>query len=182
MTHAQLRSLSGWATVLGALAVLIGTIASDVLFPDSFNPSNAMNPLFVPLNLLGTIGALLVLLGLPGLYVSRYVDMGVAGFIGSVLIAVSAMLFGVFFGFFSVVFQPVIAAQAPQLISGEPPPALLVFVVVGTIIQVLGATLLALPMLRGSLRPRWGGYVLVVSAVLTVVSFSSPARIAVSTP
>ncbi|MBV9356036.1 MAG: hypothetical protein JO023_10975, partial [Chloroflexi bacterium] len=47
----------------------------------------------------------------------------------------------------------------------------LVFFVLGTLVEVVGSLLLALPMLRGSMRPRWAGYVLVVSAVLAAVSF-----------
>jgi hypothetical protein len=171
MTLAQLRRLSGWALVLGGLAALIGNVATGVLFPDNFNPTYAGNPLFVPLNLLALLGTLLLVLGLPGLYAARRVELAVAGFVGIVLIAVTAMLFGVFFGLFALIVEPFLSAQAPQLLSGDPPASLLVFLVVSTIIQVVGSILFALPMLRGALQPRWAGYVLVISAVLAVVSF-----------
>ncbi|MBV9356529.1 MAG: hypothetical protein JO023_13505, partial [Chloroflexi bacterium] len=171
MTLAQLRSFSGWVLVVGAIAALVGNTASGVLFPDSSNPAYSTTPLFVPLNLLGAVGAGLLLLGLPGLYASHRLELRVSGFVGIVLIAVTAMMFGIFLGLFTVIVQPFVAVQAPQLMAAQPPVALLVFFVLGTLVEVVGSLLLALPMLRGSMRPRWAGYVLVVSAVLAAVSF-----------
>ena len=97
--------------------------------------------------------------------------MGTAGLVGAVLIAVTGMIFGVFFGLFSVLLQPYLAAQAPQLLSGDGPPALFPFFILGTVLQVIGSILFALPMLRGRMLPRWPGYALVVSAIFAIVSF-----------
>jgi hypothetical protein len=171
MASAPLFRLSGLTLLIGAVAALIGNIATGLLFPDNNNPSYALNPSYVPLNLLATIGSILLLLGLPGLYAKRARELGVAGLVGTVLIALTGMMFGVFFGLFAVLFQSYLAAQAPQLLSGEGPPALFPFFILGTLAQVIGSILFALPMLRGSMLPRWPGYALVVSALVAVVSF-----------
>lgn len=171
MTPAGLFRLSGLALVVGAIAAVIGNVATSVLFPDMNSPSVATSPLFVPLNLLATVGTVLVLLGFPGLYAWRAHEMGIAGLVGAVLIALTGMMFGVFFGLFSVLFQPYLAAQVPQLLSGDGPPALFPFFILGTLFQVIGSILFALPMLRGRMLPRWPGYALVVSALVAIVSF-----------
>jgi len=103
---------------------VIGNVATSVLFPDVNSPSDAMSALYVPLNLLATVRTILVLLGFPGLYAWRAHEMGIAGLVGAVLIALTGMMCGVFFGLFSVLFQPYLAAQAPQLLSGDGPPAI----------------------------------------------------------
>jgi hypothetical protein len=171
MTPAGLFRLSGLALTVGAIVAVIGNIATSVLFPDMNSPSEAMSASYVPLNLLATVGTVLVLLGFPGLYAWRAHEMGIAGLVGAVLIALTGMMFGVFFGLFSVLFQPYLAAQAPQIFSGDGPPALFPFFILGTVFQVIGSILFALPMLRGRMLPRWPGYALVVSALVAIVSF-----------
>ena len=171
MAPATLLRFSGLTLVIGAAMALIGNTATSLLFPDNSNPTYAINPLYVPLNLLATIGTILVLLGLPALYAHRARELGVIGLAGTVLIALTGMMFGVFFGLFSVLFAPYLATQAPQLMTGDGPPALFPFFILGTLAQVCGSVLFALPMLRGRMLPRWPGYALVISALFAVLSF-----------
>ena len=105
MAPASLMRLSGLALIIGAVAAVIGNTTTGVLFPDNSNATYPSNPLYVPLNLLSTIGSILLLLGLPGLYAHRARELGTIGLVGTVLIALTGMLFGLF--------QPVLSALCP---------------------------------------------------------------------
>ena len=67
--------------------------------------------------------------------------------------------------------SPVLATQAPEVFRGGPPPSLLGVFIIGTVANVVGAVLMALPMITRAIYPRWCGWLLVVSAILTVLSF-----------
>ena len=171
MSGAQLFRLSGLVLVVGAIAALVGNGGTGILFPDNGNPTYALSPLYVPLNLLALVGTILLLLGLPGLYASRSREAGALGLAGIVLIALTGMMFGIFFGLFAVLFQPFLAARAPELLSGEPAPGFFPFFILGSVFQVVGSVLFALHMLSGRVRPRWPGYLLVISALLAIGTF-----------
>src|SRR6266699_538884 len=101
--HRTLRAAIGWSEellpdderiVFRKLAVWVG----GVVFPDSSDAATAINPLNVLLNLIGVLGAILALLGLPGLYARAARDGGLVWLVGVVLIAITAMIFGIFLG------------------------------------------------------------------------------------
>ena len=83
---------------------MVAGIWSGVAFPDTSSPAAATNPLNVALSMVGVIGAFVALLGLPGMYVWAAREGGVVWLVGVVLIAITAILFGVFSG--SVAAQP----------------------------------------------------------------------------
>ena len=115
MTTVQLYRLSGLALLVGAVLATIQSVLSGVLFPDTNNAAAATNPLNILLGVVGLVGAILVLLGLPGMYTRSAREGGSLWLIGVVLIAITAMLFGIFFGLMGVLVFPVLATRAPDL-------------------------------------------------------------------
>lgn len=173
MSASQLLRLSGASLALGTLLGLISIIAGGLLFPEFNNPSYGTHPLYVPLNLLMTVGVALLLLGLPGLYTSQATYSGTVGLIGMVLIFIFLLLFGIFFSLLSALIFPFVAAQAPQLIQAEGPPGLFPLFILGTVVSTLGPILFAVPMFRSSAQPRWAGYVLVLAGLFSLASLTS---------
>jgi hypothetical protein len=127
--------------------------------------------MWVPVNALGALGAALVLVGLPAVYARMAGQGGLSGLVGFALIEVSWMFFGLFLSLYGALVLPWLAEQAPRLVAVSS-PAPLGFVVafaVGLLVWLLGAALLAVPFVRGPVRPRWVGYVLPASALWVLV-------------
>jgi len=149
----------------------VSAIASGVAFPDTSSPAAATNPLSVLLSIVGVIGTIVALLGLPGMYARVAREGGLLWLLGVVLIAITGVLFGVFLGLMGALVFPVLAVQAPDLFREGPPPSFFGLFIVGTLANVLGAILMAIPMITKRIYPRWCGYMLIGAAVLGVVSF-----------
>jgi hypothetical protein len=171
VTSARLYRLSGFALVIGMILSAVSSIGSGLAFPDTTNPAAATNPLSVLLSLLGVIGTIVALLGLPGMYARAAREGGLVWLVGVVLIAITGILFGVFLGLMGALVFPVLAAQAPDLFREGPPPSFFGLFIVGTLANVVGAFLMAIPMITKRIYPRWCGYMLIAAAVLGVVSF-----------
>jgi hypothetical protein len=82
---------------------------------------SAQAGLWVPLNALGALGAALVLLGLPAVYVRMAPQGGLPGLVGFALIEVSWMFFGLFLSLYGALVLPWLAEQAPSLVAGSSP-------------------------------------------------------------
>jgi len=171
MTTARLYRLSGIALVVGAVLAAASSIVSGVLFPDNSDPAAATNPLNIMLSLIGVVAAMLALFGLPALYVRGSRDGGLVWFVGVVLIALTAIVFGIFLGLMSALVFPVLASRAPDLFGSGPPPSFLAVFIIGTLANVFGAILMGIPMITKQVYPRWCGYALLVEAVLAGASF-----------
>ena len=171
MTAGQLYRLSGGCLLAGAALSVISSVLAGVLFPDTNNPVVASNPLNVTLALIGVVGSMLAILGLPGLYLRHAKEGGVLWLLGVALIAITGMLFGVFASLtFTLVFPP-LAAQAPSIFEEGPPPAFFGVFIIGTLANVLGAAFMAFPMVTRHFYPRWCGWLMALEAVLAAVSF-----------
>jgi hypothetical protein len=171
MTTASLYRLSGMALVIGAILAAVSSLVSGVLFPDSSSPATATNPLNVLLSLIGVVGAVLALLGLPGMYARAARDGGLVWLVGVVLIAITAMLYGIFLGLLSVLVFPALASRAPDLFGQGPPPSFLAVFIIAALANVFGAILMGIPMITKQIYPRWCGYMMMVEAVLAAASF-----------
>ncbi|HLZ29155.1 MAG TPA: hypothetical protein VKV73_17715 [Chloroflexota bacterium] len=171
MTGVQLYRLSGGALLVGMILSVVSIVLSGVLFPDSSNVAAATNPLNITLSLIGVVGTFVSLVGLPGMAVRGAGERGLVWLIGVVLIALTGMLFGLVLGLMSVIVFPALATRAPDVFGQGPPPAFFGLFLVGTIANVLGAILMAIPVLTKHLYPRWCGYLLVIEALLGVAGF-----------
>jgi hypothetical protein len=172
MTSGQLFRLSGLALLVGAVLSIVSSVGSGVLFPDSNNPATATNPLNILLSVVGVVGTVAALLGLPGMYIRSAREGGSVWLIGVALIAITGMIFGVFLGMLSAIVFPALATRAPDLFGEGPPPSFFFVFIVGTLANFLGALLMGIPMLTKALYPRWCGWLVIAEAVLAVVSFA----------
>ena len=171
MTSVQLNRLSGFALLVGMILSVVSAVVSGVLFPDSSDTAAATNPLNVLLSLIGVVGTILALLGLPAVYARGARQGGLVWLVGVVLIAITGMLFGVFFGLMGALVFPALATRAPDVFGQGPPPSFLALFIVGTLANVLGAILMGIPMLTKRIYPRWCGYLMMIEAVLGIASF-----------
>ena len=171
MTTVQLYRLSGLALVMGAVLSAISSIGIGVAFPDTSDPAAATNPLNVLLSIVGVVGTILALLGLPGMYARAAREGGFVWLVGVVLIAITGMLFGIFFGLMGALVFPALASQATNPFGEGPPPSFFALFIVGTLANVVGAILMGIPMITKRIYARWCGYMMIVEAVLAVVGF-----------
>jgi hypothetical protein len=171
MSSREAFRLAGLALVVGAVLSIVGNLLNTLLFAGNDPTPYAGNALFVPVNILSVVGTTLLLLGLPVLYLSRPEGWGVLGLIGFVLIFATGLMFGIFFSLLGAVLLPYLVQAAPATVKGNGPPAFFPFFILGTVFEVLGMLLLAVPIVRGFVAERWVGYVLLAAAVLNVVGF-----------
>jgi hypothetical protein len=171
MSSTETIRLGGLSMVIGAVLAFVSTLLSAVLFVGQDPTPYANGPLFVPVNLLGALGAAFLLFGVPLLYLAWSEGWGVLGLIGIVLLFVTGLMFGVFLPLLSIVLVPYLAQHAPDTFKGNGPPAFLPFFITGTLFEVVSVVLLAIPIIRGRLLDRWVGYLLLAVAVLVVVAF-----------
>jgi hypothetical protein len=171
MTSGQLFRIGGFALLAGA-SLFVGHVILRSVITSGPDPAVvATGRLWVPVNVVGLVGAVLVLIGLPA------VAAGVAGaarpraILGVALLEVAWMFFGLFLSLYSLLLMPWLAEKAPALVaaSASLPPALVGAFLVGIFAWFVGAVLLAIPFLRRDLRPSWVGYVLLASAVWMVI-------------
>ena len=172
MTSSQLVRISGFALLGGAVAFIVHIVARSVITANALgDPATfAKEGLWVPINVLGVMGAALVLLGLPSMYARMAEGAGLLGLVGVVLIALAWMFFGVFLSLFSALVAPWLADKAPSLVaaSASLPAGFIVAFIAGLVAESVGPVLLAIPFIRGQVQPHWVGYVLPAAALLAV--------------
>jgi hypothetical protein len=171
MTTEQLYRLSGIALVGGAILATVQAVVSGVVFPDSNSPAATTNSLNILLSLIGVIGTILLLFGLPGMYARAAREGGALWLVGTALIGLTGMLFGVFLGLMSVIVFPVLATRVPDLFSQGPPDSFFPLFIIATFANVAGAISMGIVLLRTRVYARWLAYVMFVEAVFAAVSF-----------
>jgi hypothetical protein len=171
MTSSQLFRFSGISLVVGAIAYIVYIVARSAITSGTDPVTFYQEGLWVPINVLGVSGAMLVLLGLPALYAKLADPTGVLGFVGVVLIAVAWTFVGIFLSLFGALIAPWLAEQAPALVatSAPLPTGLILAFVVGVIAELAGTMLLAIPFLQRGGEPHWVGYALPAAALLTLI-------------
>jgi hypothetical protein len=171
MTGSQLFRIGGLTLVAGAIAFIAHLVARSAVTAGADPATLYQGGLWVPINVLGALGAALVLLGLPATYARIAGTAGVVGLVGVVLIALAWLFFGVFLSLYGALVAPWLANQAPALVASSAPLpfGFLVAFLVGILAELVGTVLLAIPFLRGRVQPRWVAYALPAAAILTVI-------------
>ncbi len=171
MTSAQLLRASGLALLTGAVLFIVHIVARSAITANAggITVTFAKDGLWVPINALGVIGAVLVLVGMPAMYARMAGSSGLLGVIGVLLIALGWLFFGLFLSFYSMAVLPWLATNTPLLVDGlnQHPPMLVAFSA-ALLAEVVGIVLFAIPFVRGRVHPRWVAYVLFASAVMTM--------------
>ena len=171
MSSAQLFRLSGMVLLLGAVVSVVAGVMT--LFLDislSASPKTIQSPLWSTFWSLAFVGILLILLGLPALYLRQAGGRGgVLGLIGVALVVLGSFL-GMATTAYFVSILPLLAAKAPNLINAGYETSLAVFGIGATVLGIIGPLLLGIAVIRAKVFPSLVGLLLVVSAVLSPVN------------
>lgn len=171
MTSARLVRLGGLALLAGSVAFVAHVVLRSVVTAGADPAAVARASSWVPLNGLGLVGALLVLLGLPAIFPRLIASGGRASTLGLVLLATSWAFFGLFLSLYALLIVPWLAEQAPWLVApgAALPFAFVVSFAIGLLGWLAGAVLVATPFVRHRMGPTWVGYLMLASAVALVV-------------
>ncbi len=170
MTNSQALRLSGLALLIGAGAFIVHIVLRSVITAGPDATTVARGGAWLLVNAVGLLGALLVLLGLPALYVWVAEAGGTAGLVGVVLTSIAWVFVGVFLSLYALLIMPWLVDEAPHLIatSAPLPIAFIVAFVAALAAWCAGTFTLAIPFIR-RVEPRWVGHMLPLSGVWMVV-------------
>lgn len=163
MTPANLMRWAGLAAVASAALSVIGDVLR--LFVDVESSETATTTPYVLVFLLYLLGAVLLLIGLVGLYASQSEAAGVLGLVGFLAAFLgTALLVGALW--FELFVTPSLATRAPGLAEAELGLAgfILVF-----LLGVVGWVLFGAATLRARAYPRWAAVLLMVGGVVAFV-------------
>jgi hypothetical protein len=158
MSSSTLYRLSGISLLIGSLLLIIGDISSF------FSGNDQASTIAVSSALIRLIGAMLIALGLPGMYVrfaKRAGILGLIGFTGTfffILMAIASETIVIFT-------LPLLLTQG-LLSGGAPPLGLLIISLADALLALVGGTLLGIAIIRAAISPRWAGAVLIVSSLI----------------
>ena len=175
MSSTKLFRLSGISLLLGAaVSVIAGVMTLFLDISLSASPKTIQSPLWPTFWSLTFVGIVLVLLGLPALYLRQARGRGgMVGLIGVVLVALGSFL-GMATTAYFVSILPLLAEKAPNLINAGYETSLAVFGLGATVLGIIGPLLLGIAVIRAKVFPALVGILLMVSAVLSpVTTFSS---------
>ena len=163
MTPAGLMRWAGLAAVASAVLSAMGDLLR--LFVDVESSETATTTPYFLVFFLYLLGAVLLLLGLVGLYASQSEAAGVLGLVGFLVAFLgTALLAGVLW--FELFITPSLATRAPGLAEAELGLAgfILVF-----LLGVVGWVLLGAATLRARTYPRWAAVLLMIGGVVAFV-------------
>ena len=180
MSSTTLYRLSGIILLLGAVVSVIAGVMT--LFLDSSlgaSPTTIQSPLWSTFWSLAFVGIVLVLLGLPALYLRQARGRGgPVGLIGVFLVALGSFL-GMATTAYFVSILPLLAAKAPNLINAGYETSLAVFGIGATVLGIIGPLLLGIAVIRAKVFPSLIGILFIVAGVLSpVTTFSSGVLVA----
>ena len=174
MSSATLYRWSGIVLIAGSLLGVIGVILDTLLYPG--HQQSAQQILSSPFIIDASIflaWALLLALGLPGLYLRQAGSAGKLGFSGFVLLSLGVLLGGVVFAVIQISLFPYLAQISPKTFGpgGQPPLAVFLLVIAGpTLLLAIGSILLGIATMRAHVFPRWAGILLLLSGVVFVLT------------
>jgi hypothetical protein len=171
MPSTNLYRYSGLALLWGAVLGIIGNVVTNVLFPNS-DPGQAQSSLVVVVTLVSLIGQVLLLMGLAGIAARQGSQTGRLGLSGFALTFAGGLMF-TSFSVMSLVIFPSLAQAAPSFFAANapPPPAMLAFFLIASILFGVGGLLLGIAVMRGGVLPRTAGLLVLVGAVLNAAAF-----------
>jgi hypothetical protein len=172
MTKASLYRLSGSALFFGALLSAVGYLLKPVVGHDI---SFYFNPLYLPSSLLTFIGAVFMLMGLPGMYAHQARQAGTLGMAGFTVAFVGLMVLEVGTGLLYAFIPPLLASNfVTQFLVSQPKgggfegqmgAAFLVFFLIGLLGSNLGGLIYGIATYRARVFPR-GAAILIFGGVI----------------
>jgi len=174
MSSAHLFRFSSIVLVLGAVIDAVYDIVLSLVFPNTgpgLPMSAPTNALWGPLWMAGFIATILVLLGLPGLYLRQASHAGVVGFIGVLLTTIGFLLSAIAAPIFFIVTLPYLATHAPNAFNNAfVDSGIAFFGLGGAVLLLVGLILLGIATIRAAVFPRLTGILILVGGILTPAS------------
>lgn len=163
--------LSGIALLIGSVLGILYT-ASSAFIGGPF-PQALADPVAVIGSLIGFIGSILLLLGLPGVYTRQAKSAGILGLLGFLFVWYVTLFQGVLIPFTSVTIVPMLVTDptTQHLLAAGPLASFTPFSIPSLVGQTLGVLLLAIATLRARVFPRWPAWLLIASMILAAASF-----------
>ena len=160
---------------LSGLALVVGCVVSFAFhLVSAWNTTtDATQPLNIVSDYVLAAAALLLLVGLPGVYASRAEGFGIVGLVGAAFLFIATIMLDVFGSLWGAMVDPWLATQAPNLANGFGPPPFFAYYNIQEVLLVVGSVLLAIPMLRRRVPPRWPAFALLLSVLVGVPIYFS---------
>ena len=163
---------------LSGIALLIGSVLSIIyyvseVFINGHFPEALAGPVAVIGSLIGFIGSVFVLLGLPGMYARQAKTAGILGLLGFLFVWSVILFQGVLITFTSVTIVPMLVTDPTtrHILAVGPLASFTPFSIPSEVGQVLGVLLLAIATLRARVFPRWIPWLLIATLVLNAASY-----------
>lgn len=163
MSSRILYRLSGMSLLIGGLLAALGVI------PVFFTGDDSTSTIAATAALLRVLGGMLIVVGLPGMYLRQAERVGLLGLVGFLGTLFYILILGVAGDTINAFIVPFIASAAPALLKGSLPSGLVNFFIVGGLLGLVGGILLGIVTLRVAVLPRWAGLPLIVGAVLSFI-------------
>jgi hypothetical protein len=168
MTSSNLIRWSGLSALVGGALAVAFDVINAVLFPGEQGSQVMLTSSWFIVQILGLVALALITLGLVGLYVCQAQRAGTLGLIAFVIaFAGMLMVFGLSWG--EPFLGPLVAEQAPGLLSMEPSGALAVGSILSIALFALGWLLFGLASLRARVLPRGAAVLVIVGSLLSFI-------------
>ncbi len=168
MSSSNLIRWSGLSALVGGALIIASDVINAILFPGEPGGQVMLSSTWFIVQILGLVALALITLGLVGLYACQAQQAGTLGLIAFVMaFAGMLMVFGLSWG--EPFLGPLVAEQAPGLLSAEPSGVLAVGSILSIVLFALGWLLFGLASLRARALPRGAAVLLIVGALLSFV-------------
>lgn len=169
MSSSNLIRWSGLAASVGGVLFVVLVVAFVVLLGDQPDSVAATTSTYVILEVLFLVAAVLIFLGLVGLYARQAEQAGTLGLIAFLAAFIGTALF---FGFewASTFVVPALAETAPDFLDAEPSGVLAAGFILTFVLFALGWLLFGLASLRARVLPRGSAVLLMIGAVLFLLA------------
>lgn len=168
MSSSNLIRWSGLAALVGGVLIVISDVLNAVFFP--VEPGSEVmltSPWFI-VQILGLVALAFITLGLVGMYTRQAQKSGTLGLIAFVMtFSGMLMVFGLSWG--EPFLGPLVAEQAPGLLSAEPSGVLVVGSILSIVLFALGWFLFGLASLRAGVLSRGAAILMIIGALLSFV-------------
>jgi hypothetical protein len=131
-------------------------------------PAGFSGPPSNVVSVINLIAGVLLLVGLPAVYVAHSNQLGRLGLIGCIAIWLTALLFDIVLGIIAII---VVSSSNAASLAGAPPPALFALFIIGTVLELIGGVLLGLRIIQTRVYASLTGWLLIVGVVLSAVGF-----------
>lgn len=168
MSSSNLIRWSGLSALVGGALLIVSDVINAVLFPGEPGSQVMLTGPWFIIQILGLVALALITLGLVGMYACQAQQAGTLGLVAFVMtFSGMLMVFGLSWG--EPFLGPLVAEQAPGLLSAEPSGGLAVGSILSIVLFALGWLLLGLASLRARTLPRGAAALLIIGALLSFV-------------